>query len=515
MQTKTAGFGQSFVGYALLVAALGGLIPSLALGQKTDTKQPRTSVRRLPVPEIEPATEDSPHSLAPRQLYDQVLKSVVMIINGDTTGTGWVVDMDRRLIVTNQHVVSTSEKVEVMFPTFEQGRLQVDLDFYRELTPAKGVVVDSVGDFDLALIQMDELPKRTQALELAAESAAPGERVHAIGGLPQGSQGLWKYSTGVVSLVSSGKGVGLAGRVMQSNIDINPGNSGGPIVNDFGQVVGVSKSINTDARDVSYNVDVEAVREYVKLVLPLLDDPNPSQTVTLGKRHLDAGRTQVAMRQFTDAIKRDPKLAEAHAQRGWAFIAQSDYVTAISDFGTALELDHNNATAWYGRGRARRLMGENEEAVKDLSSGIANDPENGIVYNERALVQESMKKYDLAMRDYDRGVELSPDNAQIIANRADLMVTLERYDDALPEIRRAIGLQSDNAWFHNVLGLAHYRKREYPPAVDAFQRAAELNPDSATYIANLADAWQMQGEHKRSIESWNRAIELDSTNAYY
>jgi tetratricopeptide (TPR) repeat protein len=461
-----------------------------------------------------PVSENS-NGLSPQEIYERTLRSVAYLSNeqNQSIATAWIVDFERGLLLTNQHAIAGATDVMLTFPKYRDGKLEVDIAKYGEPTPAR--VVDSDQAIDLALIQVKKLPRRLSALTMAESSATPGERVHAIGGQPLGSFGLWKYSTGFVSQVSL---LRLDGdrelRVMQSSIDLNPGNSGGPIVNDQGQVVGVSQSGHTEAHAVTNNVDVDTVREYIKMVIPILDGHDPEAHVELGRRHLDEGRDQVAMQLFSEALDHDPNLAEAYAQRGRAFMKSEDYVTAVNDFSEAIKLQRTNATAWAGRALAYRYLENYDQSIQDYSSAITHDPGNAGLYNQRAIAHEMKEDYRLALSDYGRALKIVPGDPQYLANRADLWNKMKEFQNGKADAEMAIQANADFAWAYSVLGAALAGMEQYSEAAESYYQAFQKDESQQNYLVQAGENVQRAGDHELGVQVWTKIIELDPENAY-
>ncbi len=141
-------------------------------------------------------------------------------------GSGFVISADGR-ILTNNHVVSGSSKIEVTLP--DQSRYI-----------AKVLVRDRSDD--LALIQI-EPKKRLPFLKLGdSDTLQVGQKVLAIGN-PFGYAGT--LTTGVVSSLGReirSENSTLEGLV-QTDAAINEGNSGGPLLDSQGNVIGINTAI--------------------------------------------------------------------------------------------------------------------------------------------------------------------------------------------------------------------------------------------------------------------------------
>ena len=173
--------------------------------------------------------EPPPDALSTPDLVDLLKPSVVQIAvnfdRGRGVGTGVVLDSSG-LILTNWHVVEDAKMITV---AFDDGSI-VEGEFFRR-DP----------QLDLAIVRVDH-----SGLQPAnfgdSEQLKIGEDVVAIGHA-LGLRGGPTVSKGVVSaldrtLVGHPRG-DLTG-LIQTDAAINEGNSGGPLVNMFGEVVGIN-----------------------------------------------------------------------------------------------------------------------------------------------------------------------------------------------------------------------------------------------------------------------------------
>ena len=142
-------------------------------------------------------------------------------------GSGFVISADGR-ILTNNHVISGSSKIEVKFS---------DQSIYT----AKVLVRDAADD--LAVIQI-EPKKKLPFLKLGDSDALQvGQKVLAIGN-PFGFAGT--LTTGVVSSLGReihGENNRVLEGLIQTDAAINEGNSGGPLLDSQGSVIGIDTAI--------------------------------------------------------------------------------------------------------------------------------------------------------------------------------------------------------------------------------------------------------------------------------
>jgi S1-C subfamily serine protease len=178
------------------------------------------------------------------ELYERVNPGVVAIFayggsdSMDALGTGFVIDAEGH-ILTNMHVVSDAEEIEVDFPS-------------GVMTEAEVVAEDA--DSDLAVLKVDVAAGELHPLVLGDSSLVRvGDPVVAIGN----PYGLYNTLTlGIVSAkgrtdeslhAAGDSGYFLMGDMIQTDTAINPGNSGGPLLNLKGEVIGVNRSIRSES----------------------------------------------------------------------------------------------------------------------------------------------------------------------------------------------------------------------------------------------------------------------------
>ena len=160
-------------------------------------------------------------------IYEKVIPSVVSIScrggQGSSTGTGVILSKDG-YVVTNCHVVEGAQIIEVILHT--NMALQADL-----------IGTDEISDLAVLKIFAEDLIPA----ELGDSSVLRvGDAVVAIGD-PLGISLRGTMTDGIVSAIN--RDLELDGRTMsliQTNAALNSGNSGGPLINCYGQVIGIN-----------------------------------------------------------------------------------------------------------------------------------------------------------------------------------------------------------------------------------------------------------------------------------
>jgi len=194
---------------------------------------------------------------ADEKVYQQLLPGTVWVITPTSfgkanTGSGALIDLEKKWVVTNYHVVEDQADVLVCFPTQESGQVVSQRTYYAKHIDKLGIrgrVIARDARRDLAIIALEKLPAGAKAVPLAAKSASPGQNIHSIGN-PATSPALWVYTSGTVRQIVPDKWKAQGGGkifefdawVLLTQNAVNPGDSGGPVVNDKGELVALVSS---------------------------------------------------------------------------------------------------------------------------------------------------------------------------------------------------------------------------------------------------------------------------------
>ncbi len=165
--------------------------------------------------------------LSLQQIYDKSINSVVSInctLEGSTSsGTGVILSSDG-FIVTNSHVIEDAQIIQVIFTN-------------QKILNATVVGFDTISDLAVLHVNAADL---TPAEFGDSNSIHVGDLAVAIGD-PLGIELRGTMTEGIISAIN--RDITTGGRTMtllQTSAALNPGNSGGPLLNCYGQVVGIN-----------------------------------------------------------------------------------------------------------------------------------------------------------------------------------------------------------------------------------------------------------------------------------
>jgi len=187
---------------------------------------------------LEP-TEERGESLTAQQIYQTVNPAVVTVVaylekGGAGIGTGVIASEDG-YIITNYHVVEGGNACDVILSG----------GYTHE---AKLVGFDRENDIAVLKVEQAGLPVAAFG---SSDLLTVGDNVYAIGN-PLGMELRGTLTDGIVSAINRDVDVdGVTMTLIQTNAALNSGNSGGPLINEYGQVVGINtiKMVSNYAED--------------------------------------------------------------------------------------------------------------------------------------------------------------------------------------------------------------------------------------------------------------------------
>lgn len=182
-------------------------------------------------------------------IFGNIESSDELAVAGEGSGVIYKKDGDTAYIVTNNHVISGAEKIDILLASGE--KLSGEL-----------VGADTYSDIAVIKIAADKV---TTIAEFAnSDTIKVGETAIAIGS-PLGSVYANTVTQGIISSLSrtvtsqTEDGQTISTNAIQTDTAINPGNSGGPLINIQGQVIGINSSKITSSSVSSSGVAVEGM----------------------------------------------------------------------------------------------------------------------------------------------------------------------------------------------------------------------------------------------------------------
>lgn len=149
------------------------------------------------------------------------------------SGTGFLIH-EKGFLITNHHVVNGFREVAI-----EDAKQNRFLGHVRYINP----------QVDLAFIEVEGLPSLTSSIKINADMKPEGRDKLFVLGFPFGMP-----FTITEGIISSPEQEMDKNKYIQTDAAVNPGNSGGPMLNEQGELIGVTTSKFTNADNVGFGI---------------------------------------------------------------------------------------------------------------------------------------------------------------------------------------------------------------------------------------------------------------------
>ncbi|MEK7856503.1 MAG: tetratricopeptide repeat protein [Acidobacteriota bacterium] len=379
--------------------------------------------------------------------------------NSISRGSGFFIAPDR--VITNRHVIERSSRVEVHLV---DGKKFV----------AKGVLAVD-GEGDLALLQVEVPASLAIALPISRGVPQEGESIVVVGN-PFGLEG--SVSNGIVSAVREISGYG---KIIQITAPISPGSSGSPVVNMYGQVIGVATLQAAEGQSLNFAVPAERILQLKVSEL---------QTVS-------------SLSAVTEKNKRSS--AEKLYSQGVAQLSRDDYARALSYFEKAVETDPNYAEAWYQAGFSYGLLGRHADALKASKQAAKLRPEWAETYVNIGASSYSLGQFGPAAEAYKQAIRLEDDKADTHYGLGLSLEKLGRTDEEVLAYKRAIAMNPGHSNAIEKLGLAYLKLKRWNDAFTAFDQLKIYKPEAKTYNYIGESLFEL-GKTDEASEAFNTAV---------
>ena len=381
--------------------------------------------------------------------------------NSLSRGSGFFIAPDR--IITNRHVIERSTRVEIHL-----------LDGKKFVV--KGVIAVD-GEGDLAMLQVD-VP-RALAIPLPIVRTVPqeGESIVVVGN-PFGLEG--SVSNGIVSAVREISGYG---KIIQITAPISPGSSGSPVVNMYGQVIGIASLQAAEGQSLNFAIPSERILQ------------------------LKVSDLQTISSLTADTQKNKRSAAERYYSQGVAQISRDDYTRAVQFFERATELDPNYAEAWYQAGFCYGVLNRHQDALKASRNAAKLRPEWTEAYVNIGASSYALGQFKDAVDAYRTALRIE-DGSDIQYSLGLSLSKLNRTDEEILAYRRAIALKPDHANALERLGAAYFKMKRYAEAAQTYDQLKTYKPDAKTYNA-LGESYFELNKSEDSLQAFNSALGYD------
>ena len=289
----------------------------------------------------------------------------------------------------------------------------------------------------------------------------------------------------------------------------------------------------------------------------MTDDPVQAiQYATQGSTLMTQGRLADAEACFREAVRLNPRYAEAHNDLANALRLQGLIAQAVASYRNALRLRPDIGMIHQNLGKALAEQGLLDEAEASLREAVRLQPMRAEIHHDLGTALQKIGRPADAIACFEQALRLKPGHEPWLsyvdsltrAGRLDLarQQLEERWKQGLQaetkemlatvaglysdlgnalrgqgwllesesSCRQALGIEPNHAHAHNNLGAALQMQGRLGEAEASIRRALALDPGHVEAQYNLGNTLQSQNRFTEAEVSYRRALELNPDHAY-
>ncbi len=225
-----------------------------------------------------------------------------------------------------------------------------------------------------------------------------------------------------------------------------------------------------------------------KLLEPLLaaHPQDPQVHKSAGQLFARMGLLPRAIEEYKTVISLEPGNASAHIELSRAYLAREDSNHAMICAREALKLDPKSAEARLLLVRILMAKSLLLEAEQELQRLLRGDPNDAQVYFMAANIYRERGQGAMALGHIEKAILLNPEKHEWLLEKSDICSLLNRKDDAKASLEKLLQYEPDLVEALNRLARVKENSfRDYDGAMECYKRVLEIDPDSVTALAGI------------------------------
>lgn len=260
---------------------------------------------------------------------------------------------------------------------------------------------------------------------------------------------------------------------------------------------------------------IDKIQSSCKGVLEI-SDVLASPYITLGSLYSETDRFEEAVKEFEQAVHRDPFNYDALEELALTYEKFGKQNEAEATFKKAIDLKPNYWAGYSNLGKFYYYQGRTEEAEKIYRRSIKLMTERVIDYNNLIVIYYQMGQNDSAVAMFEKSIAIKP-TADAYSNMGTIYFFQRRYADALTMYEEAIDLGIEGEAFEYLIWANLADSYRYTPgnlekatlayewAIQLAEKNLEKNPQDAFLRSCLAIFYAKSGNIKNALAEISEA----------
>jgi len=224
--------------------------------------------------------------------------------------------------------------------------------------------------------------------------------------------------------------------------------------------------------------------------------------------HVHNGELNTALKDFTLALERDPKMATGYVNRGFVLNDLREPGKAAKDFQTALQLQSNYGEAHLGLAFADLQLHRPKPALAQLDAAQKILGKSHAWHLARAEGFRQEQDFAHAVTEYRAALAETPNDVTTQLAYADVLYRMHRYPEAIDALNTALKLSPSDPAIYAVMAQVHAKQGDREQTLRDIQSAERLGGNSVAVLTATGDALLTLGDRNAAMERFSRALDV-------
>ncbi len=403
-------------------------------------------------------------------------------------GSGVIISPDG-LIYTNYHVIDISCRIEV-----RNGNTVYDSIPIAGFDPFSDAAILKLPDGNYPFIN------------IAKESNLNvGNPIFALGN-PQGYTKTISYG-----IISAFRSYEMPGKI-QFTAPIAPGSSGGALLNNAGELIGITASCVTTGQNMNFAVPVSKF-----ITIPIInvydhyqkDDLN--DLVVLYQTSYDKYFAADIISKYVNLYQDENAKWEL---AGKLYYKLELYDSSINCFSRAIELNSQDQLLYKLRGDVYAKNRDSVKTLSDYQKSLTLCEDCIDTYLARAeYYHKNLRNYEKALEDYDMVLKINPEYDYIYTSKADCRIIINDKEGAIRELSNSLKWKNDNPDMYVRRAQIYEIMDMFDEAISDYSNALFYSPRQYEYYLDRAVLYSKKNDHENAIRDYQEFLKYEPNNS--
>ncbi len=227
-----------------------------------------------------------------------------------------------------------------------------------------------------------------------------------------------------------------------------------------------------------------------------------------GNVHAHDGDLNEAVKDFTLALERDPKMATGYVNRGFVLNDLHQPGKAVQDFRTALQLQPNYGQAHLGLAYASLQLHRPKPALTQLDAAQKVLGKSHAWHLARAEAFRQEQDFPHAASEYRTALAETPNDLTTQLAFADVLYHMRHYAEATAALNNAVKLSPSDPTIYALMAQVHAKQGDREQALRDIQTAEQLGGNRIEVLTATGDALLTLDDRSAAMQRFSRALDV-------